>query len=368
VRHTEERFWMLETIREFAVERLEESGEAEGMRRRHADHFLLLAEEAARHDLRWNPGDWLDVLASERDNVRAGLDFLEAGSESELFLRLAAAMWRFWQLHDYRAEGKRWLESALRDDKRPSAARASALNGAAVMALEGGDSATAKLRAEEALALYESLGDARGIAFSTVMVGDAMSEQGDFLGARRFFEESNRLFRDLGDENYALATSRDIAGTYADAGDRASARSRHEENLLQARATGKTEMQVSIMGTLALYALEDGRVADALSILQESLPKCRDLGNRLEIGLTLRYFARALALTGKPRVAARILSASEAVREEIGFARSWFGELDEATLAPIRSQLDQATFDEEWTLGSKLTDDQAIELALESED
>jgi tetratricopeptide (TPR) repeat protein len=234
------------------------------------------------------------------------------------------------------------------------------------MALESGDSATAKLRAEEALALFESLGDARGIAFSTIMVGDAASEQGDFLGARRLFEQSARLFRDLGDDNYALAASRDIAGTYYDAGDKEGARARHEETLLQARATGNKEMQVTIMGTLALYALEDGRAADALSILKQSLPIGRELGNRLELGLTLRYFARALAMTGKPGVAARILSTSETLRADIGFKRWWFGDLDEGTLAPIRAQLGQASFDEEWALGRKLRDDHAITLALES--
>ena len=366
VRHTEERFWMLETIREFASERLEASGEADPIRRRHTEHFLALAEEAATHDLRWHPGDWLDVLGRERDNLRAALEFVEAQGESELLVRFAAALWRFWQMHDYRAEGTRWLASALQADTRPSAARASALNGAAVMALESGDSATAKVRAEEALTLFESRGDAWGVAFSTIMIGDAISEQGDFLGARQFFVESARLFREVGDDNYTLAASRDIAGTYYDAGEKEGARAQHEECLELARATGNTEMQVTIMGTLASYAFEEGRFDNALSILKESLPMCRELGSRLETGLTLRTFARALALTGRAAVAARILSASEVIREEIGFKRGWFGELDEATLEPIRTQIDEATFDEEWALGRKMRDDAAITLALES--
>jgi predicted ATPase/class 3 adenylate cyclase len=366
IRHTAERFWMLETIREFATERLDESGEVERLRRGHAEHFLAIAEEAARHDLRWNPGDWLDRLETEHDNLRAALDLLESSGESELFLRLAAAMWRFWQLRDHRADGRRWLEAALQADRRPSASRAAALNGAAVMAVESGDGVTAKLRAEEALALNKSLGDPWGFAFSTFMVAQAATELGDHSRSLEFFEESLRLFQDLGDVNYTLLASRQIAGYYHEMGDRESARAIHEADLMRARAIGSRETEEDILGTLAEYALEEGRIADALPMLVQSMGMSRELADPLEISLNLRRFGRALTLMGKAGLAARIFSASEALREEIGFRRSWFGELDEGTLAPIRAQLDQATFDEEWALGRKLTVDQAIALALES--
>src|SRR5262249_10399152 len=118
------RYWMLETIREYATERLEGSGEAERLRSRHAKHYLALAEEAATHDLRWHPGDWLDRLELEHDNFRAALDRLHASGEHELALRLAAALWRFWQMRWHRAEGERCLEDALAADERPTAARA----------------------------------------------------------------------------------------------------------------------------------------------------------------------------------------------------------------------------------------------------
>ncbi len=128
------RFAMLETIREHAAERLEESGEVEELRRRHADYFLGLAEEA-EPDLRGSPGDWLDRLEREHDNFRAALDRLEASGDSETALRLAAALWRFWYLRGHLAEGRRRLESALRADERPTAARGKALNGAASLAV-----------------------------------------------------------------------------------------------------------------------------------------------------------------------------------------------------------------------------------------
>ena len=366
VRHTAERFWMLETIREFAVERLADSGKAERMRRSHAEHFFSLAEEAARHDLRWNPADWLDRLENEHDNIRAALDLFEDGREGELFLRLAAAMWRFWQLRYHRAEGSRMLRAALQADRRPSAARASALNGAALLTLESGDGAAAMPFAEEALALNESFGDAWGIAFSKFLLAGAISDQGDFARSLPLFEESAQLFQDMGDENYALLVSRNIAGEHNDMGDREGARAIHEANLVRARAMGNKEMEEDMLGTLAEYALEEGRVADALPVLIQSTRMSQELDNPLEIALNLRRFGRALALMDKEGLAARILSASEALRVEIGFNRPWFGELDEATLEPIRAQLGQATFDEEWARGGKLTVDQAIAIALDS--
>jgi predicted ATPase len=371
LRHRDERFWMLETIREFATERLGESGEAHEVRRRHTQHFLALAEEAARADLRWHPGDWLDRLEREHDNFRATLDRLEAASEGELSLRMAAALWRFWQMMDHREEGQRQLEDALAADMSPTAARAKALNGAAVMAVEGGDGATGRLRAEEALALNRKIGDAWGTAFSLFMLAQAATEVGDREGELQFFDESSRAFSELGDENYALLAARNLAGTYSDLGDRERARALHEDNLRRARAMGNEEIEGDLLGTLAEYAMDDGRVQDALPMLRESLLISRDLGNRgnrLEIALSLRRSAQALALRGKAEAAARLLSSSEALREEIGFSRSWFGEVNEETLAPIRKQLDEAAFAEEWARGKKLTIDEAVALALDSLD
>ncbi|HYY32067.1 MAG TPA: adenylate/guanylate cyclase domain-containing protein, partial [Gaiellaceae bacterium] len=213
VRHTEERFWMLETIREYAAERIEESREADEVRRRHAEHFLALAEEAKPHLRRHWSGQWLDRLEPEHDNLRAALDRLEASGESELALRLAGAVWGFWDMRGHLAEGRRRLEGALQADERPTAARAEALNGAAALAFDGGDPSTARLRAEEALALHRALGDGWGAAYSVYLLGHAALEA-DPMRARRLFEESLRLFGELGDQHYTLDSTRKLAWTY----------------------------------------------------------------------------------------------------------------------------------------------------------
>ena len=134
----EPRFAMLETIREYAAELLDEADEGKELRRRHATHFLSVAEEAEPH-LRESPGTWLERLEREHDNLRAALDRASASGENELAVRLAGALWRFWYLKGHLTEGRRRLEDVWRRTRHSTPARAKALIGAAVMAVNCGD-------------------------------------------------------------------------------------------------------------------------------------------------------------------------------------------------------------------------------------
>jgi predicted ATPase/class 3 adenylate cyclase len=364
--YRDNRFWMLETIRELATEGLERSGEADELRRRHGSFFLELAEEAASHDLRWRPGDWLDRLELEQDNLRAALDRFEESVQWDLALRLAAALWRFWQMRDQRQEGRRRLESALRGDLRPTKARASALNGAATLASETGEPAIARVHVREAFALHRSLGDDWGVALSTYSLAWISHEVGDLESARRLFEESERRFLELHDEDYALKASGVLAATYNDMGDRERARALNTDVLSRARALQNTEIEADTLGTLAEYALDEGQVEDAIALLKAALRIIRRGGHRQELAMDLRRFARAMASTGEPGIATMLLSRSEVLREQTGYVRRWFRALDEEELAPIRAQLDAASFAVAWEQGAKLTLDEAIQLALDS--
>jgi predicted ATPase/class 3 adenylate cyclase len=365
LRHTEERFWMLETIREYASERLEESSKPEELRHRHAEQFLALAEEAEPH-VRRDSREWVERLEREHDNLRAAFDRLEVAGERELALRLAGALWRFWYLRGHLAEGRRRLESALAADARPTAARAKALNGAAVLAVNIGDAATARLRAEEGLALHRQLGDRWGAAYSGFMLGIAAGEHRDLARARTLLDESVRAFRELGDEHYALMASTNLAWMYYELGDTERARALDEENLRQARATSDESMEAESLGGLAGYAVDEGRVGDAVSMLRESLRIYRGLGEVVEIANTLSRFARALAVEGRAEAAARLVASSEALFQEIGAVLPWVAGRNERTLTTIRTQLDEAAFAEAWGQGQALTADEAVALALDS--
>jgi predicted ATPase len=365
VRHTQERFWMLETIREYAAERLEDSGEADQLRRRHAEFFLALAEEAYPN-LTGSPKEWLDRLEAEHDNLRAALGWLESSAQTQLALALAGALSRFWYMRGHLAEGWRILESLLCADERPTAARARALNGAAVMAANGEDLATGRRRAEEALALHRTLGDAWGAAYSVFMLGIIATEERDWAKALPLFEESLGAFRELGDEHYTLLATDGLAWMYDALGDPERSRALHEDVLHRARAQSDEIVVAVQLFQLAGFAFAEGRVQDALGMLKESLRINRDHDMRGGIAENLCHFAEFLAAGGKAEMAARLLSRAEVLSEEIGGVPSWVAELNEKTLTSIRTQLDEAAFAEAWDQGQALTVDEAVALALDS--
>jgi predicted ATPase/class 3 adenylate cyclase len=364
LRRTDERFWMLETIREFALERLEASGDARALRRRHADFFLAQAEEAEPH-LRGSPGGWLARLKQEHDNMRAALDRLEGSGETDLVLRLAGAMWRFWYLRGHLAEGRRRLESALRAGDSPTPRRAKALIGAAVMALNSGDDRTASMRAEEALSLHHGLGDAWGVAYAQFLLGHVAD---DIPKAQHLYEQSRRVFLELGDEHSALLATRNLAWTYESLGKLDQARALHEDNLRRARQTSNERMEASTLGMLSDYARREGRMSDALAMLRASLRIHRNVGDLLDTAVDLCRFAAVLATEGSARTAARLLSSFEALGDRVGGRRSMVREMNDETLAAIHRQLDEAAFAEAWEQGRKLTGDEAVALALDEPD
>jgi predicted ATPase len=366
VRHAHERFWMLETIREYATEQLEQLDEAAEVRQRHADYFIALAEEAEPHLLEYS-GEWLDRLDLEHDNLRAALDWLEASGESELVLRLAGALPRFWDERAHLAEGRRRLEGALLADDRPTATRAKALNGAADMAVSLGDPGTARLRAEEALSLNRSLGNELGIAVSEFLLGLAVGDEHDLTRARTLFEESARQFRELDVGPYVLVATRMLAWMCYELGDRERGRALHEENLRRARTLRNEHVEASTLGALAMIAVDEGRLPDALSSLRESHRIHRNLGDRNGIAKDLCRVARVLASLGRTRTAAKLLASAEALREELGATlRPWLADMNARTLTTIRAQLDEPAFAEAWEEGRTLAANEAVELAFES--
>ncbi|MEK6191934.1 MAG: adenylate/guanylate cyclase domain-containing protein [Chloroflexota bacterium] len=367
VRHTDERFWMLETIREYAVERLEESGEADGLRRRHAELFLALAEEAEPHVRGQSPEEWLERLEREHDNLRAALDWLEATASGELGLRLAGAVDEFWCARNHVPEGRRSLESALRLNKRPTPARAKALIGAAHLARDSGDPAAGRLWAEEGLALHRRLGDPWGTANSLLWLGLAVADEGDFPRAQQLFGESADAFGALDDAYYTLYANRMLAWTYDALGDRPRARALHEENLRRARDLHARDLEASVLGALASYAEDEGRVQDAALLAAESLRIFRDLGNQVSAVVELCRCAAALSLAGESGIATQLLGSSAAFHEEAGTPLlPYLVAENERTLTRIHSQLDEADFAEAWERGRKLTVEEATKLALES--
>ena len=340
LRHTDGRFWMLETIREYAAGRLEESGQAEELERRHAEHFLALVESAEPR-VREGSKEWLDRLEQEHDNLRAALERLEALGELQLALRIAGAMSDVWYHRGHVAEGRRRLESLLLSDDRPTAARGKALNGASRLAVVAGDVSIARQRAEEGLALNRRLENALGTADSLWRLSYALAADGDFANAQRLLLECIPLYGDLGEEHAAIEAVRDLAWTNEEIGDLSRARELYEDGLLRARAQDNTRLEARLLGGLAVVAVDEGRAEEARSLLQENFPMYRQLDDLRGTGENLCRCAHALAAVGEAATAAQLLGGSQAVFEAIGASPPWLARMNDQTLAAIREQLDE---------------------------
>jgi predicted ATPase/class 3 adenylate cyclase len=366
LRRGDGRFWMLETIREFAIERLESSGEVEELRRRHAEYFLALAEEAEQSILGMAPAEWLDRLERDHDNLRAALDWLETSGDIQRALRLGGAVWEFWCLRNHGPEGWRRLEHLIELDDRPTPARAKALTGSTHLAfLAGADHESYGRRAEEAVALHRELGDAGGVAYAEFQYAGGLSAIGDFAKARPLFEQSVRQLREVGDEHRELQAMRMLAWACQELGDAERFRTLHEEILSRARTLGDLEPQWWSLSSLGSVAAHEGRHRDALALLEEAYNIAREFGDPGLVDMNLIRLGEALALADKPELAARLLALADTMHEELGWAyEGWLVTVRDAAEARVRAQLDEAAFAEAWEQGRKLTADDAVALVM----
>ncbi|MFP5299485.1 MAG: ATP-binding protein, partial [Actinomycetota bacterium] len=240
VRHTADRFWMLETIREYAVEHLRASADEIRVRDRYVDYFMNLASEAFPHlrDIALRgPGPLLDRLEDDLDNFRSVLDHLESTGRREAALRLAGDIAEFWYQRGYLREGHQRLEALLKDAE-PSPVRAKALIGASDFAAAVGDAELGLEHAREAVELFRSIGDDRALADAFWRVASLTGTVGGWAEAVRLLEQTIAMFTELDDQHALLAVTRNLAWARENLGDLEGCRILHEENLVRTRVLG----------------------------------------------------------------------------------------------------------------------------------
>jgi predicted ATPase len=210
----EGRFWMLETVKEYALERLEAAGEEREARHGHAVYYLALAKEARPELTGPRQTEWYNRLEAEHDNLQAALSWSLERGDAQAALQMNAELWWFWYKRGYLSEGRRWLEEALGKSASPAPARAEALNGAGVLARNQSDYDQAQAWLEESLALWRELGDKRGAADVLINLGTVALDKGDYPQAAAFFDDSMPLRRELGD-SWGLALALNNLGVTA---------------------------------------------------------------------------------------------------------------------------------------------------------
>jgi predicted ATPase/class 3 adenylate cyclase/Tfp pilus assembly protein PilF len=407
----EPRFVMLETVHEFAREKLQESAEAEEIKRAHAQYFLTLAEEA-NPELR-GPDQlvWLERLEAEHDNMRAALSWALERKEVEVAVRLGGALWFFWSLRGYHSEGRRWLQEALAIEGRVSPeVRAMALAGAGELASDQGDldraeeaceqglellahkareASEAKLCLlaclgyvswqredyrqatqlfEESLALSREMRDTWWLASSLLSLALVSDSRGYSERATELYEQSMDLFREQGDKQGLAICLNDLAMLVYSQGDLGGAAQLTEEAVALRRelgARGGVALGLCNLGWMALLQNDLGRAAD---LYGESLSLAWNTGLHRIVLSALEGFACVAGAIGETERAARLWGAAQVLYETKGIPRDidFLAEAD-ARISAVRLSMGEEEWEEAWRKGRVMTLDEAVSCALVEE-
>jgi len=318
------RFRRLETIREYALERLAASGEAEALRWCHAEYFLRLAEQAEPELRGAEQAIWLARLEVEYDNLRAALQWAAQRGDVEFSARVAGALWRFWVARGPWSEGWARLAEILPEAQAAAPSRSSmwakVVQGSAVLAFYLGDHAAARQLFEQSLVRYRELGDRLGVAWTLIYYGWLINDGGDPLAARPLLEQSLAICRELGDRQgigWALAR---LGLGYSFLGDYAAARPLLEESLALCRAVGDrwgTAWALHLLG-LAVGEFGGGDIAAAIALEEESLAISRELRDRRNMAYTLLILGTSIMAQGEYAKVHHLFTEALTLQQEIG--------------------------------------------------
>ncbi|HMI99707.1 MAG TPA: adenylate/guanylate cyclase domain-containing protein [Gaiellaceae bacterium] len=366
LRHAGERFWMLETIREFALERLEETGGAADLRHRHSAYLLELGE-LAKPELKGGPRSsiWFDRLEAEHDNIRAALgDALEHG-RADVALRLGGSVWLFWLTRGYWSEGRRWLESALATSMESDPRlRFDALWGAGLLAVWQGDLERGRAAADALLALAAETDSTRARAVGVNTAGLVAIKRGDWNSAAHLHAESAGLARELGDSWLLSIAVNNLGFVALSRGEYERARELFEESLSIGRELQDQDLLSRAFTNLGFTTLMLGDVERARSLLRDALIAGREIGH-VE-GFTYGFVGLGAAYAREdPARAARLIGRADMLCEETASDLAQFeGRVRDEAEAELRAELGEDAYAAVYAEGRALALEDALALAL----
>jgi predicted ATPase/class 3 adenylate cyclase len=365
----EGRFLMLETIREYAGERLERSEESDEIHDRHLTFFLDLVEEAEPNLTGPEQRAWYDRLAADQDNVREALSFACDGGDGERALMLAGTIWRFWWNRAPVAEAAYWYERAFAVGENASpTARARGVFGAAHVAESSGDAEQARIQFEQAVDLLRQIGDTRWLILALTHLAQAHHHLADRTRAQSVNDEALALALGSGDVRGAAVVRGNLGYNLLVEGDKQHATALLEESLEGSRVANDTYGIASCLANLAILALRAGELEVAATNLRESLHLFRSIGDAHDLAGTLSVVAATALARGDAEASARLCAAGDALCRAHGF------ELDPAerqlmaeTVPAVRVALAE-NFESAWADGLDLDLEAAVNLALHALD
>jgi DNA-binding CsgD family transcriptional regulator/tetratricopeptide (TPR) repeat protein len=357
----EPRFRMLETVREFVLERLAESGEADEARGAHGAYFLALAEHAAPQSYGAQQLGWLTRLETDHSNLRVALEWFRGQDDSNAILRLAAALWRFWFIRGHPREGRTWLSRALAGSHPWSPLLREALDGSSMLASNQGDHREAAAIADQLLLLAREHQDAEGIARALFLQSFAATYLGDREQARRLASEAHLMFRSLGDPHRLGNALNRLGIEEHNQGNYSRAAALYEEAQGIWRDLGCTWELVCVTTNLGVTAQAQGNIVGAAAQYRESLVLLQTVGETWMIEELLALVAALAAETGAYEQAARLFGATDRRLELIGFALAPFVHVFyERARDHVRRKLGEDAFAVTREMGERLTTAEAL--------
>jgi predicted ATPase len=361
------RFTMLETIHEYATERLSARGEVESIRILHADYFAHMAEAAEKEMRGARQEYWFARLRAEQNNLHSVFTWSFNGNGNEHGLRLAASLQEYWYYNGLAVEGRRWIDLGLaRSTNAAPALLAGVLRCAGHIAYTLSDLRRGKELLHRALDLYKQLGDERNAAWSMVFLGGLFMEDPlEYLQGIALCTQGLEVFRKLEDKPGTACALNNLGELARLQGDYEAARRYYEESLSVTIETGERQREAIMFSNLCYIAYHQQNYKLAMQFAQRSIIVARELTSEYRQACFLAALAGPTAALGRPERAARLLGASHARFEALG-TRHQPADQPELDLfeAAARNQLGDKAFQEAWQAGQTLTLQEAVSLAL----
>jgi len=364
---SEPRFVMLDTIRDYAAERLNLGGEAEAVRRRHAMYYVAFAEQVEDKLVLLHDASWLGRVEQEYDNLRTAMQWCSL-HEPGAGLRLAVGIREFWYVRGYLSEGRGWLErlvQAVGDDLPLQRAKALVTSG--ILATYEGDYVAASRLLAEGEAVSESCGYHEGVASALRNRGYIAYREKDYARARALYEQGMALSRRTNDPLHMAAFANSLGMVAYREGDYDAAQALYEQGLAGYRELGSRRDEFNLLHNLAHLARHRGNYQAAAQFYRQAINVNAELGEKVEVADALEGLAATLCDLGEARQAVLIFAASSSLRELVGVPISILNREDRAQqLAAARASLTEQDYDVAWQQGRRLSLAQAIALALNS--